>query len=338
MGAFPMPDIRAETVADNILKGWISRFGIPLVITTDQGTQFEAQLFQELSKLIGFKRNKTTTYHPQANGCIERWHCTFNASIMCHENKSWTRSPPIILLGLRTIWRADFEAVSAKLLNDEKIRLPCNFFEDTLFQSQSEFVQTLKATIKDFKPPSSFFISQQAETFYLQRPQRLFSYRSKPCFSYNSSESDIESSIGEDTPNKPVEMPEKKNQIRSIAPSYFNQSDKRWTSSSFTKSLVLLQANLYLYLKIYSNNNKDIRYKVKDTELKMAAKKHLEVGDLVWAKMKCFPFWPAKIVNPAIVQKKVLSTAKGLQKKNSSTARKAQHYVFFLEVIIMPGC
>ncbi|GFU29343.1 hypothetical protein TNCV_2010081, partial [Trichonephila clavipes] len=34
--------------------------------------------------------------------------------------------------------------------------------------------------------------------------------RSKPCFSYNSSESDIESSIGEDTPNKPVEMPEKK--------------------------------------------------------------------------------------------------------------------------------
>ncbi|GFX31196.1 uncharacterized protein TNCV_2026971 [Trichonephila clavipes] len=34
--------------------------------------------------------------------------------------------------------------------------------------------------------------------------------RSKPCFSYNSSESDIESSIGEDTPNKPVEIPEKK--------------------------------------------------------------------------------------------------------------------------------
>ncbi|GFT39687.1 putative oxidoreductase GLYR1 homolog [Trichonephila clavipes] len=84
-----------------------------------------------------------------------------------------------------------------------------------------------------------------------------------------------------------------------------------------------------LILKIYSNNNKDIRYKVKDTELKMASKKHLEVGDLVWAKTKYFPFWPAKIVNPPIVQKKVLSTAKGLQKKNSSTARKAQHYVFF---------
>ncbi|GFV78521.1 hypothetical protein TNCV_1888271 [Trichonephila clavipes] len=34
--------------------------------------------------------------------------------------------------------------------------------------------------------------------------------RLKPCFSDNSSESDIESSIGEDTPNKPAEMPVKK--------------------------------------------------------------------------------------------------------------------------------
>ncbi|GFY60779.1 uncharacterized protein TNIN_107321 [Trichonephila inaurata madagascariensis] len=34
--------------------------------------------------------------------------------------------------------------------------------------------------------------------------------RLKPCFSDNSSETDIESSIGEDTPNKPAKMPEKK--------------------------------------------------------------------------------------------------------------------------------
>ncbi|GFS53039.1 gag-pol polyprotein [Trichonephila clavipes] len=105
MEEFPIPDIRAETLANYILKGWISRFGTPLVITIDRGTQFEAQLFQELSKLIGFKRNKTTTYHPQANGCIERCYRTLKASIMCHENESWTRILTIILLGLRTIWR-----------------------------------------------------------------------------------------------------------------------------------------------------------------------------------------------------------------------------------------
>ncbi|GFX63451.1 integrase catalytic domain-containing protein [Trichonephila clavipes] len=151
MEAFPMSNIRAETVADNILKGWISSFETPLVITTDQGKQFDAQLFQELSKLIGFKHNKTTTY-PQTNGCIERWHHTLKASIMCHENESWTRSLPMILLGLRTIWRADFESTPAELLYGKSIRFPCDFFEDTQFQPQYEFIETLKASIKDFKP------------------------------------------------------------------------------------------------------------------------------------------------------------------------------------------
>ncbi|GFS49813.1 integrase catalytic domain-containing protein [Nephila pilipes] len=46
--AILLPDIRAKTVADNLLKGWIACFGTPLVITTDQGSQFKAQLFQEL--------------------------------------------------------------------------------------------------------------------------------------------------------------------------------------------------------------------------------------------------------------------------------------------------
>ncbi|GFY52641.1 uncharacterized protein TNIN_152461, partial [Trichonephila inaurata madagascariensis] len=85
---------------------------------------------------------------------------------MCYENESWTRSLPIILLGLRTIWRADFEATPAELLYGESIRLPCDFFEDTLFQPQSEFVQTLKATIKDFKPvPFSYHSKQKPFVF-----------------------------------------------------------------------------------------------------------------------------------------------------------------------------
>ncbi|GFX71860.1 uncharacterized protein TNCV_1442841 [Trichonephila clavipes] len=79
---------------------------------------------------------------------------------MYHENQSWTRSLPIILHGLGTIWRADFEATPEELLYGEIIRLPCDFFEDTLFQPQSEFVQSLQAIIKDFKPVSfSSFIN-----------------------------------------------------------------------------------------------------------------------------------------------------------------------------------
>jgi hypothetical protein len=47
--AFPIPYIRAECRA--LLSGWISRFGCPQTIMTNQGFQFESQLFHNLVKL-----------------------------------------------------------------------------------------------------------------------------------------------------------------------------------------------------------------------------------------------------------------------------------------------
>ena len=61
----------AETVAENFYATWISRYGSPKTITTDQGTQFESSLFAALAKLIGTHRIRTTAYHHAANGMIE---------------------------------------------------------------------------------------------------------------------------------------------------------------------------------------------------------------------------------------------------------------------------
>ena len=46
--AIPIEDIHADTVAKALICGWITYYGVPAKITTDQGKQFEAKLFNEL--------------------------------------------------------------------------------------------------------------------------------------------------------------------------------------------------------------------------------------------------------------------------------------------------
>jgi cleavage and polyadenylation specificity factor subunit 1 len=79
----PIPDITADTVARALLTGWISRFGCLQTITTDQGRQFESQLFQSLARMCDIKLARTIANHPAANGLVEHFHRTLKAAIMC---------------------------------------------------------------------------------------------------------------------------------------------------------------------------------------------------------------------------------------------------------------
>ena len=104
--AIPMVDIRAETVADAFFSGWIARYGTPATITTDRGAQFESKLWDSLCNQFGIIGNRTTSYHPQSNGMVERFHRQLKAAIMAHKSPNpWTITLPAVLLGVRSTGR-----------------------------------------------------------------------------------------------------------------------------------------------------------------------------------------------------------------------------------------
>ena len=126
--AIPMVDIRAETVADAFFSGWIARYGTPATITTDRGAQFESKLWDSLCNQFGIIRNRTTSYHPQSNGMVERFHRQLKAAIMAHESPNpWTITLPAVLLGVRSAVKERLGRSAAEMIYGTTLRLPGEF-------------------------------------------------------------------------------------------------------------------------------------------------------------------------------------------------------------------
>ena len=66
--ACPLADKTALDVADAFFQHIVCRFGMPMVIHSDQGREFENKVMQELCLLCGAHKPRTTLYHPESNG------------------------------------------------------------------------------------------------------------------------------------------------------------------------------------------------------------------------------------------------------------------------------
>ena len=77
----PCTDITTETVVYKLLSHVIAYHGIPSAITSDRGTQFVNEMWEQLCKLLGIHRRLSTAYHPQTDGQTEHTNATVEAYI-----------------------------------------------------------------------------------------------------------------------------------------------------------------------------------------------------------------------------------------------------------------
>lgn len=102
--AFPIRDHTALTVADQLVTNFICHYGCPDQILTDQGRESESHLFTQVCTLLGIEKTKTTPYHPQSYGLVERINRTLRQmlSIFVSENvDDWDDLFPYLFMAYR---------------------------------------------------------------------------------------------------------------------------------------------------------------------------------------------------------------------------------------------
>ena len=125
--ACPLPDKTAQSVADAFFNQVVCRFGMPSVIHSDQGREFENKIMQELCLLCGSHKTRTTPYHPESDGMVECFNRTLLMMLAMFAGKNrddWDDLLPAVMMAYRSSVHESTGFSPCRLMFGEECTLP----------------------------------------------------------------------------------------------------------------------------------------------------------------------------------------------------------------------
>ena len=101
--AIPMPDQTASRIVRELTKVF-SVMGLPQVLHSDQGDNFESAILKQTLQAYGITKSRTTAYHPQGDGMVERFNRSLLQLLRSYTQKEadWEFHLPLALFAYRT--------------------------------------------------------------------------------------------------------------------------------------------------------------------------------------------------------------------------------------------
>jgi transposase InsO family protein len=181
--AFPMRNQTASEVATILFHNLFNRFGYPAHIISDQGKQFDGELFHELCRYANIHKIRTTAYRSSSNGQVERWHRTLHsmlAKVVQANHKNWHLHLPSVVLAYNCSINKSTRYTPNYLFFGRDLRLPTDlqFGLDPRaqhFQSQDAFVDDLTS-----RQVCDFNLARQHLQQAAESRKRYYDYNVKP--------------------------------------------------------------------------------------------------------------------------------------------------------------
>ena len=143
----PMVDQTAKTVAHHLVNEILTKYGAPEQILTDQGTNFLSELVTQICKLFKIKQLKTTSYHPQTDGLVERFNRTLCDMLACYVNEdpeAWDVFLPFVTFAFNTAEQATIKNNPFYLFYGREANLPNELVENTRYRFTEDDIEVYK--------------------------------------------------------------------------------------------------------------------------------------------------------------------------------------------------
>lgn len=152
--AYPLKRIDAKTITRCLLH-LFSSVGIPKTLQCDRASSFTSELMTQVLGMLNINQRLSSAYHPQSQGCLERFHQTFKSMLRkyCVETEQdWDENVSLLLFALRECPQESLGYSPFELLYGRQVRGPLKVLKDEwLSQNSPHSHFTVKHYVQDLK-------------------------------------------------------------------------------------------------------------------------------------------------------------------------------------------
>ena len=151
--AIPLRTIKAKPVI-KALTNFFSTFGLARFLQSDNGSNFTSRVFSQVMESLAIKHIKSSAYHPESQGALERFHQTLKAMLkkFCLETgRQWDEGLPFLMLAARESVQESLGFSPAELVFGHTVRGPLRVLRDSVLAKPTSPAKGVLSYVSKFR-------------------------------------------------------------------------------------------------------------------------------------------------------------------------------------------